>query len=74
MARLQQVKNLSQLNEAQHFLADHIYTHTHIMQDSELLLQPCFSILDYELLDLEIPTINVVGRIIEAGIPVLVYR
>lgn len=28
MARLQQVKNLSQLNEAQHFLADHIHTHT----------------------------------------------
>ncbi|KAH6771125.1 serine carboxypeptidase-like 45 [Perilla frutescens var. hirtella] len=33
----------------------------------------CSNILDYELLDLEIPTINVVGRIIEAGIPVLVY-
>ncbi|KAK4413550.1 Serine carboxypeptidase-like 45 [Sesamum alatum] len=33
----------------------------------------CSNILDYELLDIEIPTINVVGRIIEAGIPVLVY-
>ncbi|XP_047971767.1 serine carboxypeptidase-like 45 [Salvia hispanica] len=33
----------------------------------------CSNILDYELLDLEIPTINVVGRIIQAGIPVLVY-
>ncbi|EPS68240.1 hypothetical protein M569_06534, partial [Genlisea aurea] len=30
-------------------------------------------VLDYELLDLEIPTINIVGRAIEAGIPVLVY-
>ncbi|KAG8365804.1 hypothetical protein BUALT_Bualt17G0009900 [Buddleja alternifolia] len=33
----------------------------------------CSNILDYELLDVEIPTINIVGRIIEAGIPVLVY-
>ncbi|EYU28449.1 hypothetical protein MIMGU_mgv1a004999mg [Erythranthe guttata] len=33
----------------------------------------CSNILDYELLDLEIPTINIVGRIVEAGIPVLVY-
>ncbi|XP_042048704.1 serine carboxypeptidase-like 45 [Salvia splendens] len=33
----------------------------------------CSNILDYEPLDLEIPTINVVGRIIQAGIPVLVY-
>ncbi|KAL3835743.1 hypothetical protein ACJIZ3_010479 [Penstemon smallii] len=33
----------------------------------------CSNILDYELLDVEIPTINVVGRIIEEGIPVLVY-
>ncbi|KAG6422453.1 hypothetical protein SASPL_119025 [Salvia splendens] len=33
----------------------------------------CSNILDYELLDLEIPTINVVGRIVQAGIPVLVY-
>ncbi|KAF2307406.1 hypothetical protein GH714_026929 [Hevea brasiliensis] len=30
-------------------------------------------ILDYELLDLEIPTIPIVGRLIKAGIPVLVY-
>lgn len=31
------------------------------------------SILDYELLDLEIPTISIVGSIVKAGIPVLVY-
>ncbi|KAA8534594.1 hypothetical protein F0562_032147 [Nyssa sinensis] len=31
-------------------------------------------ILDYELLDLEIPTISIVRKLIEAGIPVLVYR
>ncbi|KAK6922464.1 Peptidase S10, serine carboxypeptidase [Dillenia turbinata] len=33
----------------------------------------CSNILDYELLDLEIPTISVVGKLIEAGVPVLVY-
>ncbi|GMY26626.1 serine carboxypeptidase-like 45 [Fagus crenata] len=33
----------------------------------------CSNILDYELLDLEIPTISIVGNIIKAGIPVLVY-
>ncbi|OVA17382.1 Peptidase S10 [Macleaya cordata] len=33
----------------------------------------CSSILDYELLDVEIPTISVVGSLVEAGIPVLVY-
>ncbi|EEF50108.1 serine carboxypeptidase, putative [Ricinus communis] len=33
----------------------------------------CSSILDYELLDLEIPTISIVGKLIEAGVPVLVY-
>ncbi|XP_038898312.1 serine carboxypeptidase-like 45 [Benincasa hispida] len=33
----------------------------------------CSSILDYELLDLEIPTINIVGKLINAGIQVLVY-
>ncbi|XP_011036159.1 PREDICTED: serine carboxypeptidase-like 45 isoform X1 [Populus euphratica] len=33
----------------------------------------CSNILDYELLDLEIPTITIVGRLIKAGIPVLVY-
>lgn len=32
------------------------------------------SILDYELLDVEIPTITIVGKLIKAGIPVLVYR
>ncbi|KAM6589665.1 hypothetical protein CsatA_012270 [Cannabis sativa] len=31
------------------------------------------SVLDYELLDLEIPTITIVGKLIKAGIPVLVY-
>ncbi|KAA8539207.1 hypothetical protein F0562_025899 [Nyssa sinensis] len=30
-------------------------------------------ILDYELLDLEIPTISIVRKLIEAGIPVLVF-
>ncbi|KAG6475273.1 hypothetical protein ZIOFF_064491 [Zingiber officinale] len=33
----------------------------------------CSSVLDYEVLNLEIPTINVVGSIVKAGIPVLVY-
>ncbi|KAM6562576.1 hypothetical protein CsatB_022574 [Cannabis sativa] len=33
----------------------------------------CSSVLDYELLDLEIPTITIVGKLIKAGIPVLVY-
>ncbi|KAJ4847072.1 Serine carboxypeptidase-like 45 [Turnera subulata] len=33
----------------------------------------CSNILDYELLDLEIPTITIVGRLVKAGIPVLVY-
>ncbi|PON91804.1 Serine carboxypeptidase-like [Trema orientale] len=33
----------------------------------------CSSILDYELLDVEIPTITIVGKLIKAGIPVLVY-
>ncbi|GFZ21009.1 serine carboxypeptidase-like 45 [Actinidia rufa] len=33
----------------------------------------CSNILDYELLDLEIPTIPIVGKLIKAGIPVLVY-
>ncbi|KAF5746382.1 serine carboxypeptidase-like 45 [Tripterygium wilfordii] len=33
----------------------------------------CSEILDYELLDLEIPTITIVGRLLKAGIPVLVY-
>ncbi|KAG5520530.1 hypothetical protein RHGRI_033194 [Rhododendron griersonianum] len=33
----------------------------------------CSNILDYELLDVEIPTISLVGKITKAGIPVLVY-
>ncbi|KAK3018258.1 hypothetical protein RJ639_004493 [Escallonia herrerae] len=33
----------------------------------------CSNILDYELLDLELPTINIVGKLIKAGIPVLIY-
>ncbi|GAV71467.1 Peptidase_S10 domain-containing protein [Cephalotus follicularis] len=33
----------------------------------------CSNILDYELLDIEIPTINIVGSLIKAGIPVLIY-
>ncbi|XP_010549305.1 PREDICTED: serine carboxypeptidase-like 45 isoform X2 [Tarenaya hassleriana] len=33
----------------------------------------CSNVLDYELLDVEIPTITVVGNLVKAGIPVLVY-
>ncbi|XWS54067.1 hypothetical protein CRYUN_Cryun10bG0057200 [Craigia yunnanensis] len=33
----------------------------------------CSNVLDYELLDLEIPTITIVGRLVKAGIPVMVY-
>ncbi|KAJ0038087.1 hypothetical protein Pint_23810 [Pistacia integerrima] len=33
----------------------------------------CSNILDYELLDLEIPTITIVRELVNAGIPVLVY-
>ncbi|XP_068656502.1 serine carboxypeptidase-like 45 isoform X1 [Aristolochia californica] len=33
----------------------------------------CSSILQYEVLNLEIPTISVVGSLVRAGIPVLVY-
>ncbi|XP_022980789.1 serine carboxypeptidase-like 45 [Cucurbita maxima] len=33
----------------------------------------CSSVLDYKLLDLEIPTINIVGKLVKAGIQVLVY-
>lgn len=32
------------------------------------------SVLEYDFLNLEIPTINVVGSLVRAGIPVLVYR
>lgn len=32
------------------------------------------SVLDYELLDVEVPTINIVGSLVKAGVPVLVYR
>ncbi|ONK78253.1 uncharacterized protein A4U43_C02F16250 [Asparagus officinalis] len=33
----------------------------------------CSSVLEYELLNLEIPTISVVGLLVKSGIPVLVY-
>ncbi|KAL4361819.1 hypothetical protein GQ457_04G006040 [Hibiscus cannabinus] len=33
----------------------------------------CSNVLDYELLDIEIPTITTVGRLVKAGIPVMVY-
>ncbi|KAL5177089.1 Serine carboxypeptidase-like 45 [Glycine soja] len=33
----------------------------------------CSNVLDYELRDLEIPTITVVGKLVKEGIPVLVY-
>ena len=32
-----------------------------------------YSVLDYQLLDVEIPTINIVGSLVQAGVPVLVY-
>ncbi|KAH0467417.1 hypothetical protein IEQ34_004655 [Dendrobium chrysotoxum] len=33
----------------------------------------CSSVLEYDLLNLEIPTINLVGSLVKSGIPVLVY-
>ncbi|KAL5552583.1 hypothetical protein UlMin_039984 [Ulmus minor] len=33
----------------------------------------CSNVLDYELLDMEMPTITIVGKLVKAGIPVLVY-
>lgn len=33
----------------------------------------CSNIVEYELLDLEVPTISIVGKLIKAGLPVLVY-
>ncbi|XWS39377.1 hypothetical protein CRYUN_Cryun18bG0048100 [Craigia yunnanensis] len=33
----------------------------------------CSNVLDYELLDMEIPTITIVGGLVKAGIPVMVY-
>jgi len=32
------------------------------------------SVLDYEVLDVEVPTINIVGSLVKAGVPVFVYR
>jgi len=34
----------------------------------------CSSVLEYELLNLQIPTINIVGALVKSGIRVLVYR
>lgn len=34
----------------------------------------CYSVLQYELLNLQIPTINIVGSLVKSGIRVLVYR
>lgn len=34
----------------------------------------CYSVLEYELLNLQIPTINIVGSLVKSGIRVLVYR
>ncbi|KAI3682236.1 hypothetical protein L2E82_50010 [Cichorium intybus] len=34
----------------------------------------CSSFLDYELLDVEIPTISILGELVNAGVKVLVYR
>ncbi|KAI3958683.1 hypothetical protein MKW98_030348 [Papaver atlanticum] len=33
----------------------------------------CSNVLDYDLLNIEIPTISIVGSLVKAGIPVLVY-
>ena len=33
-----------------------------------------YSVLEYELLNLQIPTINIVGALVKSGIRVLVYR
>ncbi|OMP08498.1 Peptidase S10, serine carboxypeptidase [Corchorus olitorius] len=33
----------------------------------------CSNVLDYELLDLEIPSITIVSQLVKAGIPVMVY-
>ncbi|KAH0893646.1 hypothetical protein HID58_056075 [Brassica napus] len=33
----------------------------------------CSNVLDYQMLDVEKPTINIVGSLVEAGVPVLVY-
>ncbi|KAG7638359.1 putative carboxypeptidase D [Arabidopsis thaliana] len=33
----------------------------------------CSDVLDYEVLDVEVPTINIVGSLVKAGVPVLVY-
>jgi serine carboxypeptidase-like clade 2 len=32
------------------------------------------SVLEYKQLDLQIPTINIVGGLVKSGVPVLVYR
>ncbi|KAL7241343.1 hypothetical protein ACSBR2_006878 [Camellia fascicularis] len=45
--------------------------HAHLVGVNRWLV--CSNILDYEFLDLEIPTISIVGKLIKAGIPVLVY-
>nr|CAD1836667.1 unnamed protein product [Ananas comosus var. bracteatus] len=34
----------------------------------------CSSVLEYELLNLQIPTIAVVGSLIKSGVPVMIYR
>ncbi|KAL8042762.1 hypothetical protein ABFX02_09G074300 [Erythranthe guttata] len=33
----------------------------------------CSNILDYDMLDLEIPTISIIGSLVKEGIPVLIY-
>jgi hypothetical protein len=32
------------------------------------------SVLEYKQMDLQIPTINIVGALVKSGVPVLVYR
>lgn len=39
-----------------------------------ILVPFCFSVLEYELLNLQIPTIAVVGSLIKSGVPVMIYR
>ncbi|KAJ8476255.1 hypothetical protein OPV22_019982 [Ensete ventricosum] len=45
----------------------------HVHLDGVTKWTVCSSVLEYELLNLEVPTISVVGSLVKSGIPVLVY-
>ncbi|XP_077229246.1 serine carboxypeptidase-like 45 [Tasmannia lanceolata] len=45
--------------------------HAHLIGTTKWIV--CSSVLDYEVLNVEIPTISVVGSLVRSGIPVLVY-